>query len=123
MHPSKQIMVGLDMTLLDSILISYAGFIARQLHAQKVLFVTVIPNETLPASFRTTLRLVGDEMVELTREEIKERIQEHFPADPQIETEVHVVQGSPMEKLIGLANQYNIDLLMLGGNVNYAAQG
>lgn len=102
------------MTLLDSILISYAGFIARQLAAQKVLFVTVIPNETLPASFRTTLRLVGDEMIDLTREEIRERIEEHFPADPNIETEVLVVQGSPMEKLVGLANQYNIDLLLLG---------
>lgn len=114
MRPTRQLMVGLDLTLLDSILISYAGFLTRQLVPEKILFVTVIPEEVFPSSFKSALRVVEDEMLELTKEEIQEKIEEHFPRDLDVDVEIQVVKGSPMDKLVGLAYERHIDILILG---------
>ncbi|MTI19968.1 universal stress protein [Fulvivirga sp. RKSG066] len=113
MEPFKEILVGLDTSELDKTLIRYASFVADNSSAERITFVNMVRNLTIPTQVRKEFPHLAENALKERKELISQSIEEHFNPKKKVKTKVVVKKGqAPM--LLEEARKSNIDLIIIG---------
>ncbi len=117
MKKFQRIIIALDNTDFDETLIKYASRFTEHVQAEKIYFVYVERDLELPKGLRVKYKDVhGNEIPrdELLRKVVKHKVQEHFSHPSDVQLEVEVLEGSPLERLLHWIKVKEADLMILG---------
>ncbi|UZH54580.1 universal stress protein [Salinimicrobium tongyeongense] len=107
----KNILVALDLSDLDEVLIKYASFMATRLKAEKVYFVHNIKKYEISELFEEQLKDIN--LDKLIGDELNEKVEEHFKAEAEFE--VLISEDPYSESLIKyVVDKYAIQLTIVG---------
>lgn len=107
----QNILVALDLSNLDEVLIKYASFIAERLKARKVYFVHNIKKYEISELFEDQMKDVN--LDEVIGDELNEKVEENFKGS--IEWEVLISEDPYSETLIKyVVEKYGIQLVLVG---------
>ncbi|AEL25150.1 universal stress protein [Cyclobacterium marinum] len=116
----KNILVALDLSDLDEVLIQYSSFLAEKLKAEKVYFVHNIKKYAISELFEEQLKEVN--LDEVIGDELNEKVQEHFKAD--IPSEVLISEDPYSESLIKyIVDKFGIQLVIVGNKKHEKGTG
>lgn len=116
----KNILVALDLSDMDEVLINYASFLAGRLKAEKVYFVHNIKKYEISALFEEQLKEVNLDQV--IGDELNEKVQEHFKAE--IDWEVLISEDPYSESLIKyVVEKYAVQLVIVGNKKHEKGTG
>ncbi|WP_029034732.1 universal stress protein [Salinimicrobium terrae] len=120
MKTYKNILVALDLSDLDEVLIKYASFISKRLGAEKVYFVHNIKKYAISELFEEQLKDVNLDQV--IGDELNEKVQEHFKAE--IDWEVLISEDPYSESLIKyVVDKYAVQLTIVGNKKHEKGTG
>ncbi|OWY21775.1 hypothetical protein BVG80_12620 [Sphingobacteriales bacterium TSM_CSM] len=114
MYRCKRIMVGLDFTLLDKTLITYAGFVSTLIKAEKVYFVNIQKSLDIPPDLWSDFPEFHIPRDEQLRLKMREEVAANFGEQKNIEIDYIIAEGSPLKEMTHLARIKNIDLVIVG---------
>lgn len=119
----KKILVCLDLTEMDALLIKYTSFLAKKMEADKICFLHAMHTYDLPQDASEMFPDLDKPLDELIREEMQQHIDQEFDKNIGCEVETVVEEGHPSDVVIQYANHQDIDLIVLGKKVSYRGQG
>ena len=128
MYPQnfKRLLVGLDLSDMDDLLIRYALTVAGWLQIEKVYFLHIIPDLQQPTidgpGFYTLFNpeIPLDEQIE---HQIQARVQGIWKQQAAPIYTVDVVEGKPYQQMVHWATIKNADLVMVGCKTQSAGSG
>lgn len=107
----KNILVALDLSDLDEVLIKYAAFIANRLKVEKVYFVHNIKKYEISELFEEQLKDINLDQV--IGDELNEKVQDYFKS--KIDWEVLISEDPYSESLIKyVVDKYSVQLAIVG---------
>lgn len=112
MHPIKRVLVGLDLSDIDKVVISYTSYISDLLDVDKVYFFHVSPNLELPEEIINKYPNLIAPVDETIEGIIQEKINTHFKS--KVEVSIEVLEGNAEDKIIRWSDIKEIDLIVLG---------
>ena len=116
----KTILVALDLSDLDEVLIKYASFIAQRLRAEKVYFVHNIKKYAISELFEEQLKDVNLDQV--IGDELNDKVEELFKAD--VAWEVLISEDPYSESLIKyVVDKYAVQLAIVGNKKHEKGTG
>ncbi len=110
----RKIMVCLDLTEMDESLIRFTSYIAKKMDSDRIYFVHVAPTLDMPEDIRKKYPDLFAPVDERLKKEIEVSIKSHFEAPENCSVEIEVREGNPSDKILKIAEQKDIDLLVLG---------
>jgi len=121
----SRIVTALDMSGMDEKLIQYTHALARPFQTEKVYFVHIIPDFTLPEKQKQEfMQLFAPDkpLDEVVQAKLANDVQTVF-SNNGIETSVEVREGKPYEKLIHWTKVRQADLLVVGNKSQSEGSG
>lgn len=106
-------MIGLDLSEMDAILLKKIAYISETIGFEKLYFVHVAKDLSLPEDIRKNYPDLLAPLDESLKSEIKNLISTSG-LDPKIEAEIIVLEGSPFETFIRQAKIKDVDLIIMG---------
>lgn len=127
MYPIKRILVALDLTAMDAEVIQFAAFIAQHIPAERLYFVNVIRNFHIPASVLKEFPGLVDTAIGERKEKMMQVVQENFKLNEsqqkQLKIQYVVKDGAPAKKILQIAQDSDIDLIIAGRKVSLEGSG
>ncbi len=119
MHPLRKILVGLDGSELDSMLIEFSSFLARTYDAENVYFVNVVKSTNLPTALVKEFPTLLEDAMKERKKEMEKKVIEHFDMTLPSKVKIAVEQGDrPSKHILRLADKHNIDAIVVGRKQN-----
>lgn len=119
----KNMLICLDLTEMDPILIKYAGFLAKVFRPQSITFMHVMETVHIPDEIAESFPDMDKPLNKIVEEEIEEKVETHFEPVAEQRTQVIVDQGITTENLIHYARKKHVDLAVLGKKLGYTGEG
>ena len=113
--PLKKIIVCLDHTEKDKLLIENACELSKVADTEEIIFLNIIKDFHLPDEMIKEFPNLFDQAVEERKAELNEQVQDHFKCDISIQLVVR--QGSLTKEILRIANETSADLIIQGRNV------
>ncbi|MCX2741863.1 universal stress protein [Pontibacter anaerobius] len=123
MNKIDRLMVGLDLTEMDTSLVTYAAFLAQKLHVETVYFIHVEKSLELPGELLRSLERSGVPADEGIREMIMTKVGPAFQQLPQVHVEVMIEEGTPVKEMLHWVKVKNADLLLMGRKLRLRGTG
>lgn len=123
MKDFNRLMLCLDFTEMDKVLIEYLAFICKSHKPSKIYFFHVSKALIVEKELRDKfpeLQLPKDEKLE---SEMREKVAEFFPRVSEFDVEYMVEEGSPFKEVLKWTQIKNIDLLFLGRKSSLKGSG
>jgi len=114
--PLKKIIVCLDHTPKDKLLIENACELSKIAGTEEITFLNIIKDFNLPDEMTKEFPNLFDQAVKERKEELNELVNHHFLCD--IKTQLIVRQGSLTKEILKIANETKADLIIQGRNIN-----
>lgn len=114
MYPIKRILVALDLTELDPLLIKFASFTARSAAAEKVYFVNILRNIHIPAEVLKEFPDLIKNAVEERHRQMTSLVKENFEPMEGVKLQYIVKDGQPAKRILQMAKDSDIDLVLAG---------
>jgi nucleotide-binding universal stress UspA family protein len=122
MKKIKKVLVGLDLTQMDGILIKNTTEVVQLMEIEMVYFVHVTKDLTIPNKIKKShpdLLAPADEVIE---KDITGAVrQAGFPEE--VGFEVEAKEGDPLETMLRWSKVKNVDLIIMGRKNNYKGSG
>ncbi len=113
----KRILVALDLSKMDKILLRYIAAQHSVWGAEKIYFVHIMPDFTTPKNADVEFhKLFSDEypVDEKVREKIGFEVEEHLRDLKSVSIDIEVIEGKPYDKMLHWIDVKDIDLLVVG---------
>ncbi|WP_017731705.1 universal stress protein [Nafulsella turpanensis] len=114
MSPTKRILVALDLSELDPLLIQFASYIARSAGAERVYFVNILRSFHIPSEILREFPDIIKNAVEERRGKMKELVKQNFENLEGIKAQYLVKDGQPAKKILQMVKDSDIDLVLAG---------
>lgn len=114
LEPVHHILVCLDLTAIDTYLISYAAFMAKTLPARKVTFFHAIQAYDLPERGNRSFPDIETELNQIIRNEMHKSVDSHFKEKCQWEIETRVGYEDAAREITDYIKANEIDLTLIG---------
>lgn len=114
MQPSAQILVGLDFSLLDHLLIKRAAQIAIHLNVRKIVFLHVSAQEIIPDNMNADFKVIHEGKAADLEAFMIEEVEDHLPPLQHVELEYLVRTGKALPAFLQLCQERNFDMILLG---------
>lgn len=111
-----KVVVCLDHTQKDNLLIENACRLCKVAGTQEVIFLHVIKDFNLPDEMKKEFPQLFDHAIEERKNELNQLIEAHFECD--IQTQLIVKQGSLTKEILHTASDTKADLIIQGRNIN-----
>lgn len=112
----KKIIVCLDHTEKDKLLIENACELSKIAGTEEIIFLNIIKDFNLPDEMIKEFPNLFDQAVEERKTELNELVEKHFKCD--IKIKLIVRQGSLTKEILKTANDSKADLIIQGRNIN-----
>jgi nucleotide-binding universal stress UspA family protein len=119
----KRLMVGLDLTAMDEVLIRTAAAWQELTGAEKIYFVHVGRDLYWPEGIMQTLPSEGKPIDESLLAAMQAKVRAVFGEAPKAEIACEVIEGSPLAQLTHWAKVKKIDLILVGKNTRSKVPG
>ncbi len=123
MDQFKNILVCLDLTDMDEVLVKYANYLAETFNLDKITFIHVMEYYDIPEELTATFPDLDKPLDEIVKEEIDEKIEDFFEQKHAVKFEVVLESGSTTEKIIQYCRKKKVDLTLLGKKIGYSGAG
>lgn len=113
MYALKNLMVGIDLTSMDEILMSHTAFMCRLLQPDKLSLVHVIPPEDLDSDelrhyqLQSHYKQEADKMLDKLLDEQADRF-------GSLRVDKIILQGNPLREMLRFAKNEQVDLAIVG---------
>ncbi len=112
MKDIKNILVGLDLSMLDQTILKCSALLKRYYPKMNISFTHIIPDTVLPDMDIPEIKAISRQQLEVINEELKEEIESYFGKDENYKLSIKT--GNPFLQIIDLAIHQNTDLLLMG---------
>lgn len=116
-------MVCLDLTEMDEALIRFTSYIAHMMGSDRIYFVHVAESLDMPKELRSKYPDLFAPVDETLRRNIEFNIKEFFDTPQDCTIEIEVREGSATDKILKIAKQKDIDLIVLGKKIGLSGEG
>lgn len=116
-------MVCLDLSEMDESLIRFTSFVAQKMNSDRLYFVHVAPTFDMPEEIRKNYPDLFAPVDETLRKEIEFSVEQFFKAPEDCSLEIVVREGNASDKILQIAEQKDIDLLVLGKKIGFTGEG
>lgn len=123
MYLIKKLIVCLDQTPLDQTLIDHAAFITKINQTKKIYFTSVIKNLTIPKEVLEEFPNLIENMIMERKETMQKLVEAHFPEIKGLSISYIVKEGTLSKKIIKLAEEKSVDMIIIGRKVNLPGTG
>ncbi len=123
MEKLNRLMVGLDLSEMDTTLINYAAFLCSGFPVEKIYFIHVEKSLDIPEEI---LQDTGSSFIpadERLCAMLEEKIKPVFDALPNVQTRVQVVEGQPLKELLRWSKLKSVDLILVGRKLQLRGSG
>lgn len=114
MYKIERLLIALDLTEMDELLIKYSSHLAKFLKSEKVYFIHVAKNLELPEDLRKNypdLMAPNDESI---ADSINKMVEKAWETDYECEKVIEIKEGDPSEQILKWVNIKNIDMMIMG---------
>lgn len=119
----QRLLVALDLTEMDEILIPYVLDLSRQLGIEKIYFMHVVKSLELPEEVRKKYPELLAPVDEACKKQIHSELDKYFPKDTAVSYEIDVVEGNASEIILKWARVKEVDLIVLGKKSDLKGSG
>ncbi|EMR02060.1 Universal stress protein family protein [Cesiribacter andamanensis AMV16] len=119
----KKILVSLDLSEMDEMLIRISAYAARMMQSDRVYFVHIAQDLNMPKELRKKWGNLLAPVDENLQHMLEQQVAEFFEAPPGCEVLTEVHEGNATDRLLKLARQKDVDLLVLGIKDKLAGSG
>ncbi len=123
MYQFKKLIVALDLTNMDDLMIKYTSSLVKLLKVDKVIFLHVMQTMDLPEDVNEMLDEMEESMDEVVRKELQEKVDENFEANDSVETELRIKKGNPTDTILRESEAEKVDLAILGKKTGFKGKG
>ncbi|MBD8487259.1 universal stress protein [Echinicola sp. CAU 1574] len=123
MYQIKKLIVCLDHTEMDEILVKYASFIAKINNTKKVYFTNVIRNLQIPKDILKEFPNLVENMVEERKGQMKAIVEKRFNKSDDIAISYVVKEGQLSKKILKLAHEKSADMILVGRKTTLPGSG
>src|SRR5690554_2487454 len=123
MEQLEHILICMDLSEMDDILIRYGNFLVEKFKPRSVTFLHVIKSYEIPAEMIAEFPHLNQPLSEIVREELQEKIDAQFNPRANTETFVEVSEGSTTDNIVRFARAKNIPFALMGKKIGYEGQG
>lgn len=123
MYQIKKLLVCLDQSNLDETLIRFASFVSRVNQTKKIYFTNVIRNLQIPKEVLEEFPNLIENMVEERKRQMIEVVEKNFGHKEDIEFSFVVKEGQLSKKILKLAHEKSVDMIIIGRKVTLPGTG
>ncbi|EMS31995.1 universal stress protein family protein [Mariniradius saccharolyticus AK6] len=123
MYQLKKLIVCLDQTEMDDTLVRFASFIASVNQTKKIYFTNVIRNLQIPKEVLEEFPNLIDNMVEERKTQMQEVVKRSFGRNEDVEFAFVVKEGQLSKKILKLAHEKSVDMIIVGRKVTLPGTG
>lgn len=123
MYQIKKLIVCLDQSDLDDTLVRFASFIAAVNQTKKIYFTNVIRNLQIPKEVLEEFPNLIDNMVEERKAQMQEVVRRSFGKNEDVEFAFVVKEGQLSKKILKLAHEKSVDMIIVGRKVSLPGTG
>lgn len=123
MYLIKKLIVCLDQSPLDQTLIKYAVFLSKRNSINKIYFVSVIKNLSVPSEVLNEFPDLMKKMIDERMKCMEKEVQNHGKNFKNIKLNFLVKEGTLSKKILKLAEEKSADLILIGRKVNIPGTG
>ncbi len=123
MFKFENLLFCLDLTEMDESLIRYANYVVETFKPSSVTFIHVVDTYEIPEEIAGTITDSDRPLKDLLKEEVDEKVQEHYKHTDTLEPIVVVEEGLTVEKIVKYARKHKTDLAIMGKKVGYVGEG
>ncbi|MCH6233666.1 universal stress protein [Cognataquiflexum rubidum] len=123
MYQIKKLLVCLDQSNLDETLIRFASFVSRVNQTKKIYFTNVIRNLQIPKEVLEEFPNLIENMVEERKRQMIEMVEKNFGKKEDIEFSFVVKEGQLSKKILKLAHEKSVDMIIIGRKVTLPGTG
>lgn len=114
MYKFKRLMIGLDMSYMDEILLNYAQELVDVLKPEAIYFLNIQPNLDLDDDIKELLGGDDKPSDEVVKENMKKTVAKFFKNNSNASIDYKVVEGNPSQEILRWTKIKDIDLLIMG---------
>ena len=114
MEPIKNILVALDTTEMNETIMAYATFMVNTSKAEKIYFVNIIKNLSIPDEVKKEFPNMEKNALEERENFLKDVIKKSFQVTREIQVEYIVKPGRPSKSILSLVKKHGIDVILAG---------
>ncbi len=118
-----RLLVALDLTEMDEVMVQYVADLSRQLSIEKIYFVHVVKNLELSEEIQKKYPELLAPVDETCEREMQQTLDKHYPKDITATYEIDVVEGNASEKILKWAKVKEVDLIVLGKKSDLKGSG
>jgi nucleotide-binding universal stress UspA family protein len=123
MYQIKKIIVCLDQSEMDKTLVKFAAFIAKSNQSKKIYFANVIRNLSIPKDVLSEFPNLINNMIDERKSQMKQVVTENLDPELKISIGFVVREGQLSKKILKLANEKSVDLILVGKKTSIAGSG
>lgn len=123
MYQIKKLLVCLDQSNLDETLIRFASFVSKVNQTKKIYFTNVIRNLQIPKEVLEEFPNLIENMVEERKGQMIEAVEKNFGHKEDIEFSFVVKEGQLSKKILKLAHEKSVDMIIIGRKVTLPGTG
>lgn len=114
MYQFKRLMIALDLSYMDEVLLKYVTGFANLVKPEKIYFINIQPNLDLDDDVKELLGGYEKPSDELLRKNMQIQAEKFFSNQTGAEVEYKVVEGNPSQEILRWTKIKDIDLLIMG---------
>lgn len=123
MYQIKKLIVCLDQTSMDETLVRFASFIVGINQSKKIYFTNIIRNLSIPKEVLNEFPNLIEGMIDERKSRMKKTVEDHFGEKGEVEFSFTVKEGQLSKKILKLAHEKSVDMILVGRKVSLPGTG
>lgn len=119
----KRILVTLNLTALDTAVVRYANLMARLTQTSRIDLVNIVNTRQVPQGLIAAHPALLQSVAKRNKRALRELVRQHLRVPSSCDVQVHVLRGSPVEKVLEFARSEAPDLLIVGRDPKNSRSG
>lgn len=114
MEITKNVLVCLDASSLDEMIIQFASFIADNSYAEKITFINVIKNLDIPDEVLKEFPDMKKNALKERKDELNLKLKQWFAPKNKLSMSLKVIPGRGAKTVLEISQKEDIDLIVVG---------
>ncbi len=114
MYPIKRVLIGLDLSDMDSTMIEFAGFLSKTSGVEDIYFVNIIKNLQIPKDVLKEFPNMITDVIKERKSKMKEALKGLSGKEFKPKVHFEVLTGKIADSILTFSKKEDIDLIVMG---------